>query len=58
MLGEVGAVGERLGALRTFVRLGFSHVDLRVELQVCLGAKNLKKKIEISFKRKKIFQEF
>lgn len=43
MLRQVRAVGERLGALRAFVRLGFAHVDLRVELQVCLGAKDLHK---------------
>ena len=41
MLRQVRAVGERLGALRAFVRLGLAHVDLRVKLQVCLGAKNL-----------------
>ena len=43
VLRQVRAVGERLGALRAFVRLGLAHVDLRVELEVCLGAKNLHK---------------
>ena len=43
VLRQVRAVGERLGALRAFVRLGLAHVDLRVELQVCLGAKDLHK---------------
>lgn len=43
VLRQVRAVGERLGALGAFVRLGLAHVDLRVELQVCLGAKDLHK---------------
>ena len=34
VLGEVGAVGEGLAAGGAFVRFGFPHVDLGVELQV------------------------
>ena len=41
MLGEVGAVGEGLAAVAALVRLGFPHVHLGVELEICLGAKSL-----------------
>ena len=43
VLREVTRVGERLVALGTFVRLGLSHVNLSVQLEVCFGAENLKK---------------
>ena len=41
VLGEVGAVGEGLAAVAALVRLGFPHVHLGVELEICLGAKSL-----------------
>ena len=41
VLREVGAVGKRLPAAVTLVRLWFSKMDLSVELQVCLGVKSL-----------------
>jgi len=41
VLGEVGAVGECLVARCTLVRLRFSHMYLRVELQIRLTCKNL-----------------
>lgn len=44
VLGEVGTVGECLGALRAFVRLRFSHMNLGMQLQVSLAAKNLEQK--------------
>ena len=43
VLGEVGAVGEGLAAVTALVRLGFPHVHLGVQLEICLGAKSLKK---------------
>lgn len=36
VLGEVRGVGERFRALGAAVRLSFSEMDLRVQLQVCL----------------------
>ena len=42
VLGEVGAVGKGLVAGCTLIRLGFSHVDLSMELQVCFAGKHLK----------------
>ena len=41
VLGEVGAVGKSLPTAVTFVWLGFSEMDLSVELQVCFGVKSL-----------------
>ena len=59
VLRQVRTVGERLRALRTFVRLGFAHVDLRVKLQVGLRPENLliqkKKKNSISKHRFRLF---
>ena len=43
VLGQVGTVGEGLVAAGALVGLRLPHVDLGVELQVCLGAKNLHK---------------
>lgn len=44
VLRQVRAVGERLRALGTFVRLSFTHVNLGVKLQVRLRAKDLQTK--------------
>ena len=41
VLRQVRRIGERLGALRAFVRLGLAHVDLRVQLQLRLRSKHL-----------------
>ena len=41
VLREVGAVGEGLAAGGALVGFGLPHVDLSVELQVCLGVKSL-----------------
>lgn len=41
VLRQVGAVGERLAALRTLVRLHLAHVQLRVQLELRLGPKDL-----------------
>lgn len=41
VLGEVGAVGERFIARGTLVGLGFSHVDLGVELEVSFASEDL-----------------
>ena len=41
VLGEVGAVGKSLPTAVTFVWLGFSEMDLSVELEVCFGVKSL-----------------
>lgn len=41
VLGEIRRVGERLGALGALVGLGFTHVDLCVQLQVCFAAEDL-----------------
>ena len=41
VLGEVGAVGEGLAAGGALVRFRFPHVDLSVELEVCLTGKYL-----------------
>lgn len=43
MLGQVRGVGERLGALRAFVRLRLAHVNLRVKLQIRLATEYLQK---------------
>lgn len=43
VLGQVGRVGKRLATLRTLVWLRLPQVALRVELQVCLGAKHLQR---------------
>lgn len=43
MLRQVRGVGERLGALRAFIRLRFAHVNLRVELQIRLATEYLQK---------------
>ena len=42
VLGEVGAVGETLAALAAFIRLGFTHVNLGVKLEISFAGKNLK----------------
>uniref|UniRef100_A0A182J4J8 Uncharacterized protein n=1 Tax=Anopheles atroparvus TaxID=41427 RepID=A0A182J4J8_ANOAO len=42
MLRQIARVGERLIALRTFVRLRLAHVDLGVQLKVSLGGEDLK----------------
>lgn len=42
VLAQVGAVRERLATLIALVRLHFSHVQLRVQLQLRLGRKYLK----------------
>ena len=41
MLRQVWRVGESLWTLRTFVRLGFSHMNLCVKLHVCFWSKDL-----------------
>lgn len=41
VLGQVRGVRKRLRALGTFVRLRLAHVDLRMELQVCLATEDL-----------------
>lgn len=41
VLRQVRAVRERLAALRTLVRLHLTHVQLRVQLQLRLGPKDL-----------------
>lgn len=41
VLGQVRRIGKRLGALRALVRLGLAHVDLCVELQICLATEYL-----------------
>lgn len=46
VLRQVRRVGERLGTLRTLVRLGFPHVALGMELQVSLGTENLQERNE------------
>ncbi len=43
VLREVTRIGEGFVALSTFVRLGLSHVNLGVQLQISFGAKNLQK---------------
>ena len=47
VLREVGAVGEGLAAVTALVRLGFPHVHLGVQLEICLGAKSLKKQYNL-----------
>ena len=42
MLREVTRIGKGLVALGTLVRLGLPHVDLSVQLQICLRTENLK----------------
>ena len=42
VLRQVAGVGEALVALRALVGLGLSHVDLGVQLEVGLGAEDLK----------------
>ena len=44
VLGQVRGVGEGFGTLRTLVRLGLSHVDLGMELQVCFAPEYLWKR--------------
>jgi len=46
VLRQVAGVGEALVALRALVRLGLSHVDLSVQLQVSLGAEDLEEEGE------------
>lgn len=41
VLWQVGAVRERLAALRALVRFGFAHVRLRVQLQFRFAAEHL-----------------
>lgn len=41
VLGQVRGVGEGFGTLRTLVRLGLSHVDLSMELQVRFASEDL-----------------
>jgi hypothetical protein len=41
VLRQVGAVGERFGALRALVGLGLAHVQLRVQLQLGFGSEHL-----------------
>lgn len=43
VLREVTRIGEGLVALGTLVRLGLSHVNLSVQLQICLGTENLQR---------------
>ena len=42
VLREVTRIGKGLVALGTLIRLGLSHVDLCVQLQICLRTENLK----------------
>ena len=49
VLRQVGAVGERLVARRALVRLRLAHVDLGVQLQICLRRKDLKNVAAVSF---------
>lgn len=44
VLGEIGAIRERLATLRALVGFRLSHMGLRVQLQLGLGAKHLKTK--------------
>ena len=46
VLRQVAGVGEALVALRALVGLGLPHVDLGVQLEVGLGAEDLKEKKE------------
>jgi len=41
MLREVTRIGKGFVALGTLVRLGLPHVDLSVQLQICLRTENL-----------------
>lgn len=41
VLGEIGAIRERLATLRALVGFRLSHMGLRVQLQLGLGAKHL-----------------
>jgi hypothetical protein len=43
VLRQVARVGERLGALGTFVGFRLTHMDLRVQLEIGLRAENLKR---------------
>ena len=47
VLGQVGAVGEGLAAAGALVGLGFSHVDLGVQLQVSFAREYLKRQLSI-----------
>lgn len=42
VLRQVRGIGEGFGTLRAFVRLSLPHVDLCVELQVCLTSEDLR----------------
>lgn len=44
VLGEIGGVREGLGALRAAIGLCLAEMDLRVQLEVRLGAKHLERK--------------
>jgi len=47
VLRQIRRVGEGLRALGALIRLRLPHVDLRVQLEICLRAKNLRAKNRI-----------